>query len=858
MQARDSKRAKPLPDPTLLEALDNDLLIRCASYFDADGLARLGRTSAAFGTPQAGQQRSLANEAAHQRFRQSATDEERRCLPKHDDESDIGLYRALEKLREPLSFDELAGHGLSLQEHPARVMHTSNGAYSTAMSGHVMRGGRHFVELTITYNDDQLRRFPPYVQMGVIRPISIDLHDPDFRRSERGGAPDGALKPHKNKHQHMKPTTHATEENEEDQNSRQRRKSYTLPTVTYAISSSRGALAGAQRRLVDLKADWRWNVVPVFISSHYRVSEKLRSQRTAKWGDSDIHCCSYDCNDGLCRRTDWDANVTGDEWHGREGLDESGTIGLLLDLDEGTLSVFKNNRRLGVMKGGGLGGEYCWFVSACSSCALGISKRPAGVGTTMASSTADRPTEWADVNWGGTRGSGYHIDDATRVGGPHTVERHQHQLRGTTAIQTADGVGRKGEAGVEFHQLVHLPHSVGAKREVDAGETLRPPDYLPMRTTGRRSLSRATASFETHCAAGGSLGLHHPAIYTESLATIAQEASVAVTALSAAQQATAVYIKIPKPDEAASGGRSHINPPKPGVSLVRLHLQISRNPIPRAVGCEDLVSLQPNSPSNPSSEIYGHQLGQLEGPYRYSNETAPQSPLNSSPRASRDSRDDATHKLTARSVGNREQEREMADRRARVLLLLPSPLSRGAFGLATSGRGGARLEGRRSAAWAFAGTNKEGTTVALSDPPRRGPSSSRAASTAGPETTGASSLGHAPPRGREGRRQDSRRRPPEPLVLSSPPNSARPGWPGRPPESQFALRAGDPGARAGSLRGSARLFPGRGRDGSRPLSPSPPRPSADIRPPPSQRSSAAYHCPSEAERDSIRSPGGTL
>ena len=34
---------------------------------------------------------------------------------------------------------------------------------------------------------------------------------------------------------------------------------------------------------------------------------------------------------------------------------------MLLDLDEGTLSVYKN-RRLGVMKRG-LAGHYCWFAS---------------------------------------------------------------------------------------------------------------------------------------------------------------------------------------------------------------------------------------------------------------------------------------------------------------------------------------------------------------------------------------------------------------------------------------------------------------------------------------------------------------
>ena len=82
MQPRDNKRARLLPSATL-GTLDDDLLIRCASYLDADGLAQLGRTSVRFGIPQAGQQISLVNETAHQRFRLSATDEEMSCLPKH-------------------------------------------------------------------------------------------------------------------------------------------------------------------------------------------------------------------------------------------------------------------------------------------------------------------------------------------------------------------------------------------------------------------------------------------------------------------------------------------------------------------------------------------------------------------------------------------------------------------------------------------------------------------------------------------------------------------------------------------------------------------------------------------------------
>ena len=301
MQPRDNKRARLLPSATL-STLDNDLLVRCASYLDADGLAQLGRTSVRFGIPHAGQQRSSVNEAAHQRFRQSATDEERGCLPKYGDESDIGLYRALEKMRQPLRFDELAGDGFSPQENPARVTHTADDSWSTAMSGHAMsghtmRGGRHFVEFSITNNEG-------YTCLGVIRPVSL----------------------------------------------------------------TNG---------IDVAADWGGQVIPVVVSSNYQpvVSEKLRSQRTAKWGDSNVHCCTYCCSNGQCYWTDWHYDKNASDWQGRDGLGGSGgTIGLLLDLDEGTLSLFKNGRLLGMMKDG-LSGEYCWSVSSVySTCTISMSR----------------------------------------------------------------------------------------------------------------------------------------------------------------------------------------------------------------------------------------------------------------------------------------------------------------------------------------------------------------------------------------------------------------------------------------------------------------------------------------------------
>jgi hypothetical protein len=50
-------------------------------------------------------------------------------------------------------------------------------------------------------------------------------------------------------------------------------------------------------------------------------------------------------------------------WEGMQGVREDGDrIGMLLDLDQGTMTVYKNDERLGVMATG-LSGEYSWAVS---------------------------------------------------------------------------------------------------------------------------------------------------------------------------------------------------------------------------------------------------------------------------------------------------------------------------------------------------------------------------------------------------------------------------------------------------------------------------------------------------------------
>ena len=50
------------------------------------------------------------------------------------------------------------------------------------------------------------------------------------------------------------------------------------------------------------------------------------------------------------------------EWNGWESTTSGDELGMLLDLDEGTLSVYKNGTQLGVMKRG-LAGPYCWVIT---------------------------------------------------------------------------------------------------------------------------------------------------------------------------------------------------------------------------------------------------------------------------------------------------------------------------------------------------------------------------------------------------------------------------------------------------------------------------------------------------------------
>ena len=114
---------------------------------------------------------------------------------------------------------------------------------------------------------------------------------------------------------------------------------------------------------------------------------------TCYTGDSDRHCVEYICNIGATRWTSWDEDAAptaaylaycdylGDKpdvsgthhWIANNTALRPGgeSVGLQLDLDEGTLHLWLNSKRIGIICDK-LAGEYCWFMSTYSKELCGV------------------------------------------------------------------------------------------------------------------------------------------------------------------------------------------------------------------------------------------------------------------------------------------------------------------------------------------------------------------------------------------------------------------------------------------------------------------------------------------------------
>ena len=101
---------------------------------------------------------------------------------------------------------------------------------------------------------------------------------------------------------------------------------------------------------------------PLNLEFYQNFSQRMGHGRYS----NNIHCCFYNSYAGNCYTKDWEdlngATPTNEIWDGSQSSASGDEVGMLLDLDEGTLTVYKNGQKLGVMKRG-LAGPYCWVAS---------------------------------------------------------------------------------------------------------------------------------------------------------------------------------------------------------------------------------------------------------------------------------------------------------------------------------------------------------------------------------------------------------------------------------------------------------------------------------------------------------------
>ena len=188
----------------------------------------------------------------------------------------------------------------------------NNDDLPTAISNHVMKGGRHYCTIKVTENK------APCIIAGICR--SMENFDPEF-----------AFEHERKEHKRI-------------------RERFPVLAANYEVTE---------------------NMSPLNNVSTY-----------APW-DSKCHACAYNAADGGAMWVGWDSKKDdpndqikypeSTKWNGMEKLPPGSILGLLLDLDEGTLTVYKDKRRLGVMKDG-LDGSFCWFVGTFSTCLVEINK----------------------------------------------------------------------------------------------------------------------------------------------------------------------------------------------------------------------------------------------------------------------------------------------------------------------------------------------------------------------------------------------------------------------------------------------------------------------------------------------------
>jgi len=297
---------KDLPT-SILPSFDEDNLVRISSYLEPQDFASIASTCKYFGLGThiigiGDEHVSLIKKVANKIY-EGASLEEKDMLPNQREDPFI-LYNYLLDLRKPLKFDRLLGNTIEHLKDKSVVKslpHSVNGAVKAAPgTGRVFRA-------STAISNHVMRSGKHYVIFNC-SDLSLELNSLLW--------------------------------------------------------------FGIVRPLDQYKPDYNRSRFTPFCGD---VVNELRRLKCPEWGDSNVHSCVYNAIDGKCQGTNWRRNENSrfkqffktEDWQGMQGIPFEGNckVGLLLDCDRGTLTVYKNDIKLGVMKSG-LSGAYCWMVSS--------------------------------------------------------------------------------------------------------------------------------------------------------------------------------------------------------------------------------------------------------------------------------------------------------------------------------------------------------------------------------------------------------------------------------------------------------------------------------------------------------------
>ena len=283
-----------------LTSLEQDSFLHIVPFIGGgpSALLQLGHVSKFFGARPTPNEPSLVEALAREMMEtMDITDEEKARIPNPDGDSLLGVYNEFLKLRKVLEFGQVVGRS---EVHEAS--HYGNEVYSNC------NDGPEYAPTLFAIGNEVMKAGKHYV---TFKRVGQSLMLPPARVDVGLIRPIDLLKAHLLKHD--------------------------------------------KARMFQ-----PWN------EQHYpSLSE---NNRTSGWGEEGkVDYCLFQTDRGSCFYGYWDnptpteETETLNEWPGKDRILPNEDCGLLLDVDEGTLTVYKDGKRLGVIMDG-LVGEFSWCV----------------------------------------------------------------------------------------------------------------------------------------------------------------------------------------------------------------------------------------------------------------------------------------------------------------------------------------------------------------------------------------------------------------------------------------------------------------------------------------------------------------